>query len=48
MRTLLVGTGVHGLKDVEQFQGQSGNDDIVPEFYADSLQQVYRAIQELK
>lgn len=36
LRTLLVGSGVHSLEDVRQWE-REGRNELVPDFYIDSL-----------
>lgn len=43
-RTLLVGTGVHSLEDVERFRAKDGG-RLVPDFYADSLGSVAKLLK---
>lgn len=47
LRTLLVGTGVHSLEDVRQWE-QEESDDLVPDYYIDSLGDLCKMVRSAK
>lgn len=46
LKTLMVGSGIHKLEDVRQWQ-ESGRDELVADFYVENLGVLHNMIQKL-